>query len=161
MVAFLVSCFKKYRATKLWKKSVLGGAFVIEVTGKKGDWHAHLHIVVESYWMDFKTHQPVWNAISKGAGWYCKVIPPAQVVRYLSKYLAKPGVEPDDLGSVNPVLRNYRLFQSFGSWYGGLADFKDPARKCPVCGGEHYAPFDILYTELLKEGIDLDRIDTS
>lgn len=152
MVQFLVQSFRKYRSSKIWKSAVKGGAFVIEVTGSPGDWHAHLHLIILSDWMSFKDHQPLWQRITGGRGWYCKLIPPAQCVRYLSKYLAKPSVLDADLSPVSSVLQGYRLFQTFGDWYGSLADYHKPEYLCTVCGGRNFLPMDILLRSLHDEG---------
>ena len=156
MIRKLVKNFRKYRSTPEWKKAVIGGAFVIEITRNEGLWHAHLHLVIESRWMDFDVHQPIWEKISGGKGWYCKILPADQIVKYLSKYLSKPSVEAEDIDDVGNILSHYRLFQTFGSWYGGLADFTVDPRKCPKCGDFHYLPFDIIYRDLLEQGWNLD-----
>lgn len=156
MVAHLIRSFRKYRQTKHWKKAVKGGAFVIEVTGSPGNWHAHLHIVMLSDWMDFWTERPVWTSISKGRGWLCKIIPPERCASYLSKYLSKPDVVDCDQAAVSHVLSGYRLFQSFGDWLGGLKNYEKPERDCPKCGRHNYLPFDLLMRQL-----DYDKIPWS
>ena len=143
MIRKLLKYFKLYRSTKLWKSSVHGGAFVIEVTGKEGDWHAHLHVVLQSTWLAYKEHQPAWNRISNALGWYCKIIPPERAVGYLTKYLSKTSVASEEMALVGRTLANYRLFQTFGNWYGRMVGYQKPARICSRCGGENYFPTDI------------------
>jgi len=50
-IAQLQKSFRKLRSRQYWKTHVEGGAFVIEIKGRPGDWHPHIHVIVYSTYM--------------------------------------------------------------------------------------------------------------
>jgi hypothetical protein len=40
-----------------------------------------------------------------------------KAMNYVTKYLTKADVAPDDLFNANEELRKYRMFQRFGTWH--------------------------------------------
>lgn len=148
MVGYLIRCFKLLRRTSYWKEHVSGGAFVIEITGEPGSWHAHLHIIIQCSWMKWEHLVEIWQKVSKGRGVYITRIPKTQIVKYLTKYLTKPSVDDEHLNTVGSSLCSFRLFQTFGKWH----SFKTvPTKKphhCPKCDKTGWTPFDIFYAKL-------------
>lgn len=133
MTRDIMKCFRSLRQTSSWKKHVCGGAFVVEVTGKSGDWHVHLHIIIQSKYYPFAEILKLWMTLSPGRGVYIQNIPKNQIVRYLTKYLAKSDVPDDDHGELNRALRGTRLFQPFGSWFALNRLYTPPMKRCSKC----------------------------
>jgi hypothetical protein len=50
--------FGKLRARKLWKSRTRGGVVTVEVTNIGHGWHPHLHAVIDSEWLAWKTPAP-------------------------------------------------------------------------------------------------------
>lgn len=144
MVANLVSSFRKLRHRRLWKSYVLGGAFVIEVTGDVGNWHAHIHSIIQSSYIPWKALLAEWMTCSNGRGVFIQRIPKREIVRYLTKYLSKNGVAPDLANTTGQALTGYRLFQTFGKWHGISTKLARTPYPCPKCKSTSWIPLDIL-----------------
>ena len=140
MLKKLSQAFRKLRSRPLWKSRVRAGAMVIEVTGGPENWHAHLHIVLVSAFLPWKELHAAWLKCSGGISVWIDTIPPTRAVSYLTKYLSKPGCNPDDLILVNPALYKFRLFQPFGEWHALNIAYIKPPVHCQKCGGTHYLP---------------------
>jgi len=145
MVRFILKSFRKLRQRSYWKKNVDGGAFVLEITGRPGYWHVHIHIVMMSNFMPFETLLQHWLSASGGRGVWIEEIPTNQIVKYLSKYLSKPSVPDDQLSDVNWALKGLRLFSPFGSWYNLNLKYIKPKAECPKCHSACWLPFDLVY----------------
>lgn len=133
MVKHLVKSFRKLRQTQLWKRHVSGGAFVIEVTGCSGDWHGHIHSVVQCSYIHWNKLRDAWLSISGGRGVWISRIPLSAAVNYLSKYLSKPSVPDGELLTVSASLKGIRFFQPFGSWYKMDRKYPKPKKFCKAC----------------------------
>lgn len=144
MLKHLLKSFRKLRSTPFWKNHVDGGAFVLEVTGKEGDWHGHIHIVIHATYVDWDTLKNLWIRFSKGRGVWIKALPVSAVVRYLCKYLSKPDLPDTSLALVNVALKGFRMFQPFGTWYALSNAYVKPLSKCSHCGA--MGQFDLYYS---------------
>ena len=62
----LTACFKKLRNSKCWKETQTGGAVMIEVKYDRdtGEWHPHLHIVAEGFFLHHQDLSAAWHAIT-------------------------------------------------------------------------------------------------
>jgi len=134
MVDLLLKYFRKLRATKFWKKHVLGGAFVIEVTGSHDDWHAHIHAVIQANYMQRKTLQQIWERISGSWNVDIRMLHKDKAINYLTKYLTKTSVQTNDLMDVAFALKGKRMFSPFGQWYSISNKYVQPAATCRDCG---------------------------
>lgn len=98
-VKFLWQSYTKLRHSKLWKSVVTGAIAVLEVTynEKKDQWHPHLHVVLDSAFLEQKALSKSWAKITHGS----KIVDIRQVrsfdsmAQYLSKYLMKAPTLPD------------------------------------------------------------------
>ena len=143
MVAYLVKCFRKFRQRAIWKKFVDGGAFVIEVTGRPGNWHAHIHCIIYSRYIHRDSFVTAWKSISGGIGVDIRQIPTDALCNHLIKYLSKRQ-EPDMITEEKElVLKAYRLFQPFGCWFNLQKKYKRPPHPCEKCGKTCWTPWDI------------------
>jgi len=142
MVKFLIASFRRLRQSKLWRRLVSGGAFVIEVTrGVTGAYHAHIHAVIQSFFIPYVDLLKAWSLASRGStGVYIQPIPIDQIVKYLTKYLSKQCEvpDPDEREMMGRTLGRFRLFQPFGSWHGIKTVLEKPPYVCPCCGHTGY-----------------------
>ena len=138
MIKFINHSFRKLRNTKLWKSSILGGAYVCEITHSAEGWHAHLHAIIFGYWIDWYKLRDLWNKCSGGSGVYIQAIPEKTIVRYLTKYLTKPQVPEELLPEVNLEIKGYRLFAPFGSWFNLAKTYVKPACSCRKCNAGEF-----------------------
>lgn len=160
MVRVIFNSFKKLRQTSSWKEHVLGGAFVTEVTGSKGNWHVHLHIIIQAKYYEWTELLALWRKLSPGRGVFIQDIPKAQTVRYLTKYLTKCETSIYDRDELNHALKGTRLFQPFGTWYGFNKAYIPPA---PVCKGCDEPSFHLYgeYFEMIDSFISREVITPS
>lgn len=147
MTRYILKSFRKLRQRSFWKEHVDGGAFVLEIKGRPGYWHVHIHIVLMCRFMPFEYLLKQWLSCSKGRGVWIEKIPTDAIVRYLSKYLTKPSVPDDCLNDVNWSLKGLRLFSPFGSWYHLNLKYKKPKAECPECHSASFMPMDLVYSD--------------
>lgn len=146
-VTVLLTSFRRLRQRRTWKKHVKGGAFVIEVTGEAGKWHAHLHIIAESQFFPVFALSRQWAACSPGRVVYIQVVRKSHIVNYLTKYLTKSALSAAARLDVSNTLRRYRLFQPFGSWHGITPPSPVPRYSCPTCGSTDWLLLDRMRPE--------------
>jgi len=134
MVARLVRAFRRLRQRHLWRKHVRGGAFVVEITRGESGWHAHIHAIIESSFIPWTSLQLEWLLVSGGTGCYIKRIPASSIVKYLTKYITKSELSPEDRLIASSCLKGSRLYQPFGAWHGIINDIGVPRPVCSKCG---------------------------
>lgn len=143
MVSFLIKSFRKFRQRALWKKYIDGGAFVIEVTGRPGNWHAHIHAIIFSRYIPREKFLKAWFRISAGRGVDIRQVPTDALCNHLIKYLTKRQ-EPEMITEEKEfVLKSYRLFQPFGTWFKLQRLYKRKPHPCEKCGKSCWTPWDI------------------
>lgn len=140
MVKHIVKSFRKLRQRVYWKNAVKGGAFVIEITGRPGAWHAHIHAVLETRWMDWGRLMKLWTAVSGGRGVYINNIPPSQAVHYLTKYFTKNDAPKQVIEECGKALSSFRLYQPFGNWHGIMKKYRRKPHPCSKCGKTSWYP---------------------
>lgn len=121
----ITDCFKCLRRRKFWKESIIGGAFFIEckLGANSGAWHVHLHVLVESHFIDQRTLSSEWLAVT-GDSYIVDVraiTNPEKRAAYVTKYATKPADasvirSPDALQEFVTAIKGKRLFQCFGTW---------------------------------------------
>lgn len=133
-IKHLIKSFRKMRNRRLWKMKVDGGAFVIEVTGRPGNWHPHIHAVVYSLFIPWKSLWRDWKQCSGGNAVWISSCAPSAATKYITKYISKTDVPAHLQEELSMELRSFRLFQRFGCWH----NLKLPARlydhRCEGCG---------------------------
>lgn len=133
MARFILKAFRRLRQRSYWKNCVLGGLFVLEITGTPGNWHVHIHAAIHSTYMDYGKLLRIWKSVSKGSGVWITRIPESAVVGYLTKYLTKPGTADSLTQETSDALKGFRLFQPFGSFYAINLTYKKPESVCQNC----------------------------
>lgn len=154
MIGDLLRSFRRLRQRIEWKNKVDGGCFVVEVTGRPGSWHAHLHIIMHSRWFSVETLFKLWQQCSPGRGVWIDDIPPNQAVAYCVKYISKPSVPDHVLDEVNDGMIGLRLFHPFGTWHSLNIRYKKPSAACSECGKQELMPLAIFtddWTPFWKE----------
>ena len=146
----LVKSFRALRRQRYWRDNVAGGVFVIEASRRPGNFHIHLHIVLDSRYLDFRTLLECWKRVSPGQGVFITRIPIGAVVNYLTKYITKSSIPPADQVYLSDELKDFRLVQLFGSWHGHLPPARSNLFPCPNCGQSCWFP-DYLVAKNLRE----------
>lgn len=136
----LSKSFRNLRRRVWWKDKVRGGCSVYEVTGSPGDWHVHIHALLESKYLPWDELHALWKEISGGLGCWIQNISPSAAESYLTKYLTKEPESSDVLDDLNDALKGFRMFQPFGTWHDKLKPEKKQPYPCPKCGGEIWLP---------------------
>ena len=113
-LAHLLSSFRRLRLSPFWRALNARGIAVAEVTrGASGQhWHLHLHMLIESPYVDARKLSVAWRTASKGS--YIVHVEAVRrnqsgekLVNYLASYLAKepPGVNATDAELVTEWVR--------------------------------------------------------
>jgi len=140
MLKKLLSSFRALRRRKLWKSTVSGGVFVVEVTVSETGWHIHLHSVIYGAFIPWDSLKAEWEALTGASGVYIQKIPRKAAVGYLTKYLTKPDEDPEKLRELSEELKGARFFQPFGEWHNLLKPEKKVPYRCPKCGDVNWLP---------------------
>ena len=98
---FLWRSYGKLRNRKIWRDVVTGSVAVLEVTfnAEKKQWHPHLHVILDSAFLDQKKLSKQWMQITLGS----KIVDVRAVKdfsampTYLAKYLLKVPELPADV----------------------------------------------------------------
>jgi hypothetical protein len=140
MVKSIVRSFRRLRQRAYWKNAVKGGAFVIEITGRPGAWHAHIHAVIETRWMRWERLRNLWMDVSTGRGVYIQNIPAKECINYLTKYLTKSDMPDAVRRECGEALSSFRMYQPFGSWHGFMKTYIRERHACSGCGEASWYP---------------------
>lgn len=128
----LKTCFSRFRRTSEWRKHVIGGLSVIEITyTTEQGWHPHLHLIVDgSYWSQKKISFG-WKKITGDSDIVDirAIWSRSNAASYISKYIAKSwgNASYDDLVIVEQCMstRGMRTLSTFGT----LHNVKTTKRK--------------------------------
>lgn len=138
----LLKGIKLFRSRKSWKRHVIGGAYVIEVTGGPGNWHIHAHFVIESYYWSVSQIKTEWESITGAWSVFIKEMAVKSIIYYLTKYLSKGTDLKTQKDDINRVLKGRRMFQPFGDWHSDAPVFIPIRYKCEVCHDSRWTCFD-------------------
>jgi hypothetical protein len=138
-IARLYAAFKKMRRSTLWKKTQVGGCFMLEVklvapkntTRRDGtpskplEWHPHLHVVSAGGWINIDELKNLWHEIT-GDSWCIDVrlLPRSNdVAGYISKYVTKGTSatvwqHPHLAAEWIKASKGVRTCATYGSWRG-------------------------------------------
>lgn len=134
----LIRCFRRLRSLQRWRSRVSGGASVIEITGRPGAWHCHLHAIVMARYVPVRMLSRLWASVSPGFIVDIRQVHPDRAVRYLTKYLSKASVPEWLQVEVSRALKGTRLFQPFGDWYRLLPGSRKRPLCCASCGDANW-----------------------
>lgn len=134
----VIRSFRRLRSLQQWRSRVSGGASVIEITGRPGAWHCHVHAIVMARYIPVRMLSRLWASISPGFIVDIRQVPPDRAVRYLTKYLSKASVPEWLQVEVSRALKGTRLFQPFGGWYRLLPRSPKRLLSCSSCGDSNW-----------------------
>lgn len=121
----LMSSFNRLRRLPVWRQSIVGGAWVVEVKVAKDGihWHPHIHVIAEGSYIPKARLVEAWRDVTGGS--YIVDISRVSMgdkqARYACKYATK-GWDQSVLASAPHLrraivaLRGRRLVATFGSW---------------------------------------------
>jgi hypothetical protein len=133
----LYKSFRALRACGCWKRSQDGGAAFLEIKrSATGEWHPHLHVVMEGGFLDQQTLRDEWHRITKDSfiADIRMVRDLSQAAAYVAKYAAKP-MDPsiffdaEALAESIGALSGRRLCTTLGTWRGFELEAKPPDPK--------------------------------
>jgi hypothetical protein len=125
-LARLNASFKKLRNGKWWKKTQRGGVWMIEVKlNDNNNWHCHLHIISEGYYLPARELSDQWNRVTQGSS----VVDVRRLDRlhdaciYVTKYITKgtnSTVWQTDSSAVEFIcaMKGVRICSTYGDWRG-------------------------------------------
>jgi hypothetical protein len=126
----LYKAFRLFRKHKTLTDKCRGGIwfFQIKRSKKTGQWHPHLHIILDADYINQVTLQDDW-LITTGDSYVVDIRAikdPGKVTDYVSRYCAKPcnlsDYKTDDQDEIANILHGKRLCGRFGT--GAQCDFK-------------------------------------
>ena len=155
----LVASFRRLRQRKWFKKIFVGGASFYEVKRMEdGQYHVHLHVIVESAYIPVKQLSREWSIVSPGKIVDVRMIHSPQVVIYVTKYTLKSDLSLEDQFHASALLKGSRLFQPFGAWHHISRQWERPLFSCEECGNTEWVfvgPHETFMTVLDARCLDL------
>lgn len=148
-VDHLIASFRRLRQRSYWKNRIKGGLAVVEISGRSGNWHPHLHILIESKFLKYAKIHKDWCDVSGGIGVYISDVNSKKVVNYITKYMTKTETSGDDTINASRALKGKRLFQPFGTWHKKCNDIPKIEYACPKCGLNNLVWDRILFSDAL------------
>lgn len=155
MLDRLYDCFRALRKTKEWKRHVVGGVYCVQVTRntKTGQWHAHLHCLVDgTFWAQSEIAR-VWERVTGDSKIVDirAVVDRRSVASYVAEYVSRPdGIAEwgwDAIAEYAEAMHGRRLVHTFGTAHAQQVEDRDDDRDCS--GGEFVA--DVLTLLRLKK----------
>lgn len=134
----LISSFRKLRNRRLWKDSVTGGLYVVELTHSPKGWHCHLHVIMQSSYIPQYHLSRVWNAISGSPVVDIREVKNNGLATYLTQYLTKCDVPLDHRNEAEDAMRGRRMWSPFGLAHDLNCQYKPQPAPCPCCGCEEW-----------------------
>lgn len=126
-ISGLYKCFADLRRRNFWKENVQGGAAFLEchVSEKTGLWHVHLHLILDSRFLDSRVLSTEWLAVTNDSSIVDvrAISDLTKVGSYVASYVCKPCKAsvynlPEKLDEFIVSMRGRRLCLTFGTWRG-------------------------------------------
>lgn len=122
-VNFLYRCFQKLRKRKFITKRLRGGVWFFQVKKSKDGqtWHPHLHVLIDSDFIDRKKLSQMWAEITLGSTVIDirAVIDTDKAVQHNARYCASPAtlvdLQPWERIDLHDTFANRRLVGCFGT----------------------------------------------
>ena len=132
---------KKLKERKYFKNFIFGGIGVIEVTKSNNKWHVHMHLIVDSRYLDMK-HKPgedskfvkEWKKVTGGdcIVYVNRVYSHKGALNYVLKYITKTNsnLTLEDTSIYFKETFRKRLVFTFGSLYNIIEKIEKVCRVC-------------------------------
>ena len=138
----LLASFRRLRQRSWWKSLVSGGMYVLEVNGRPGDFHPHLHVIAYSRYLPKRQLSYEWSQCSPGRIVRIRYIRNKRVASYLTAYLSDLKTPRDIRLTISEALRGKRFFSSFGEYHQLISTIPEYNYECPICGSCTWEPLD-------------------
>jgi len=145
MMDRLYIAFRDLRKLPVWRRHVKGGVFACQVTRntKAGEWHAHLHIIVDGVYFPQTQLKAAWLQVT-GDSEIVDIRPVpdrAKIAGYVGDYVSRPnevaGWGWAAIEEFAEAMHGRRLVHTFGSAHGvkveDEADTREPGGGTFVC----------------------------
>ena len=157
-IKHLYESFKRLRRSKQYKAKITGGVAVCEITHNNatGEWHPHLHVLVDGEYWKHEAIKNAWEIASQGSTIVdIKMIHDrSKAGRYVAKYVAKigdvDGIPASKIPELAVALHGLRMVQTSGTLYGSTNNEKAEPREQSL---EYVAPYGPL-VEAANSGSD-------
>lgn len=137
--------FRKMIRRVKWKKYVLGGLYVIEVTRVKNGYHYHFHVLYYGYYFPYAELQNLWSTVTNGSYivWISAVQDGKNAFNYCLRYVTKCEKGNIDPEEYEEIFHKIKLVQFFGCWTRLKQQRLHIA--CPHCGADKWiTEFEVL-----------------
>jgi len=136
---FILQCLAKLRRRSLFK-AVRSGVWALDVTFA-GDWHVHLHLIVDAPYIPQDVLSSVWSDITGGSRvvWIQRVAGLKDAAKELLKYVSKfwEIEDAEALGELKDAFKGKKQCDCWGEARSERVVFRREPLSCPRCG----APF--------------------
>jgi hypothetical protein len=137
MLDRLYESFRELRSLPVWHRHVRGGVYAAQVTRntKKGEWHAHLHIIVDGEYFPQNQLRDAWFAVT-GDSKIVDIRPVpdrAKIAKYVAEYVSRPNEVAcwgwAAIEEYAEAMHGRRLVHTFGSAHGIKVEDEDDGRE--------------------------------
>jgi len=147
-IKLLRDSFNKLRRHKLMK-SVVGGAYCIEVIPNENYWHIHLHAILDCKFLPYQRIFSEWRALFdvRHIEVDIRQADSREARSYIAKEVGKNmaiSLEPEFIVEWYRAIKGSRLWTSFGTFFNiKLNELDDECEEpdfvptCPNCGAHH------------------------
>lgn len=119
----LYAYFRKFRNNKFMKSRIKGGVwfFQVKISKRSGQWHPHIHALVEGQWLDHKKMMGLWKSITVDSNIvHIKMIQDLDKgAEHVARYATKPAMlselSIDEAIEVFDAMHNRRVCGTWGS----------------------------------------------
>ena len=144
-IKLLRSSFNKLRRHKLMK-SVVGGAYCIEVNPRENFWHIHMHAILDCKYLPYQQIFSHWKALFQVRHIEVDIrqADSRQARSYIAKEVGKNmaiSLDPEFIVDWYNAIKGSRLWTSFGTFFNVALNELDDEKKeekfvpvCPECG---------------------------
>lgn len=110
--------FRKLIRRVGWKRYVLGGLYVIEVTRVKSGYHYHFHVLYYGHYFPYAELQSLWYRVTNGSYicWITAVQDGKKAFDYCLRYVTKCEKGNIDSAEYEYIFHKIKLVQFFGCW---------------------------------------------
>jgi hypothetical protein len=138
MIDSLVTGFRKLRNRRVWKETVRGGIYVLEITHSTRGWHAHLHVLCMGKFFPQHLLSRTWKAITGSSIVDIRQVQPGGAIGYITHYLTKFDLTTGDRADAEAAVKNRRLWSPFGIAHDLNLKYVPAKVPCPHCGALHW-----------------------
>lgn len=137
-VDHLVKSFRKLRNRKFWNKYVSGGIAIIEIKGRPGNYHPHLHVLLYAKFLPWNEIRHHWERVSSGTAVWISNIPKGKAIYYVTKYVTKLDMPDEAQEEPNEAMHGRHLFMKFGDWSQVKPLTREFLFTCTICGASDW-----------------------